>query len=57
MGSVDDDQTPWFAELVEERGYNPFDVAAEIGVEIILATKAVAKILHENLQHIPRSDT
>jgi hypothetical protein len=57
MGSVDDDQTPWFAELVEECGYNPFDVAAEIGVEIILATKAVAEILHENFQHIPRSDT
>jgi hypothetical protein len=57
MGSVDDDQTPWFAELVEERGSNPFDVAAEAAKEIILATKAAAEILHENLHHISRSDT
>jgi hypothetical protein len=57
MGSVDDGQTLWFAELVEERGYNPFDLAAEVAREIILATKAAAEILQENIHHVPRSDT
>ena len=56
MGS-DDDETPWFAELVEERGYNPFDLSAEVAKEIILATKAVAAIFQEDIHHIPRSDT
>src|SRR3954471_4467239 len=55
MGSVDDGETLWFAELVEERGYNPFDLAAEVAREIILATKAAAEILQENIHHIPRS--
>jgi hypothetical protein len=57
MGSVDDGETLWFAELVEERGYNPFDLAAEVASEIILATKAAVEILQENVHHIPRSDT
>ena len=57
MGSVDDGETLWFAELVEECGYNPFDLAAEVAREIILATKAAAEILQENIHHIPRSDT
>jgi hypothetical protein len=57
VGSVDDDQTPLFAEVVEERGYNPFDLAAEVAQEIILATKAAAGILQGNLRHVPRSDT
>ena len=56
MGS-DDDEIPWFAELVEERGYNPFDLSAEVAMGIILATKAVTEILQENIHHIPRSDT
>jgi hypothetical protein len=54
---VDDDQTPLFAEVVEEHGYNPFDLAAEVAQEIILATKAAAGILQGNLRHVPRSDT
>jgi hypothetical protein len=36
MGSVE--ETSWFAELVEERGCHPFDVAAEAAREIMLAT-------------------
>jgi hypothetical protein len=47
----------WFTELVEERGYNPFDLSAEVAKEIILATKAAAEILEGNLHHVPRFDT
>ena len=56
MGS-DDDETPWFAELVKERGYDPFDLSAEVAQEIILVTKVVAEILHGNIHRIPRSGT
>jgi hypothetical protein len=55
MGSVD--EIPWCAELVEERGCHPFDLAAEAAREIMLATKAAAEILQENIHHIPRSDS
>jgi len=56
MGS-DNEKTPLFAELVKKRGYDPFDLSAEIAQEIKLASKAVVEIFQGNIHRIPRSDT
>ena len=55
MKPVDTRDNPLFLELVKECGFNPFDLAAEAGKEILLASEVTKKILRENVHHIPRS--
>ena len=54
MNPVEKDETPLFAQLIEECGFDPFDLSTEIAAHITLAVKAREEILRDHIHHIVR---
>jgi hypothetical protein len=54
MKPVEKDETPLFAQLIEERGFDPLDLSTEIAAQITSAVKAREKLLRDHIQHIAR---
>ena len=54
MNPVGSNETPLFAQLIEERGSDPFDLSTEIAAQIALAVKARKEILRDHTDHIRR---
>ncbi len=48
------DETPLFAQLIEERGFNPFALSTGIAKEITSATRTMKETMRGNTHHSPR---
>ncbi len=56
MCPVNRDEPPIFAQLIEERGFDPFNLAAEIAQLITSAARDRKKIVRDDTRYIPRND-
>ena len=56
MCPVNRDEPPIFAQLIEERGFDPFDLAAEIAQLITSAARGGKRIIRDDTRYIPRND-